>query len=72
MGKYGGNHPVFQVLKKIIQEEVPAAWNHYQENLNFFRQKSPTAIYDRADSFWMGTKRIYSKQYLMSEWPVKE
>ena len=72
LGKYRGNHPVFQLLKKIIQEEVPAVWNHYQENLNFFREKSPTAIHDRVDSFWLGPKSIYSKHYLMSTWPVKK
>jgi hypothetical protein len=71
MGKYRGNHPVFQVLKKIIQEEAPMVWNRYQENLNFFRQNTPIAIYDCADSFWKGPKNIYSKQYLMSTWPVK-
>lgn len=74
LGKYAGNHPTFQVVKKIVQEEAPDVWNHYQENLNFFYKNSTTDAIQgktRPDSFWLGAEPIEGNHYLMCEWPAK-
>jgi len=72
-GKYQGNHPAFQVVKKIVQQEAPNVWNHYKENLDFFYNKSgPDANLgqSRPDSFWMGAKAIEGRHYFMGQWPI--
>ena len=74
LGKYAGNHPAFQVVKRIVQNEAPDVWNHYKENLDFFYDKSGPNVkmgQSRPDSFWMGNKPIEGNHYFMSHWPVK-
>ena len=63
-----------EVVKKIVQEEAPDVWNHYQENLNFFYKNSTTDAIQgktRPDSFWLGAEPIEGNHYLMCEWPAK-
>lgn len=69
-GKYSGTHPVFQVLKKIIRNEAPKVWEHYQENLNWFYKNSPISVDQSQDSFWRGAKQIKGKYYFICDWPA--
>ena len=69
-GKYSGNHPTFQVVKKIIIQEAPKVWNHYKENLDFFYEKTGSNSklgQSRPDSFWLGARYIESKHYLITK-----
>lgn len=73
-GKYLGDHPAFQVLGKIIRKEIPKVWNQYQENINWFADRNPTAFYQGGGQ--TGTKinhgiiPIEGKHYFVRDWSV--
>jgi hypothetical protein len=70
-GKYIGNHPVFQLLKKTVVNQDPKIWNYYQENLQYFYNQNHMAI-NRPDYFWAGPQVLKSKPYYLCDWPAKK
>jgi hypothetical protein len=70
-GKYAGDHPTFQVLRKIIRKEVPTVWNHYNENVNWFVKHAPNAFVDIFNKTTIGPKTIEGKHYFVRDWPTR-
>jgi hypothetical protein len=70
LAKYGGSHPAFQVLKKIIISELPLAWNQYQENMNWFYKDQCIDVQSTFE-WWNGARALQSKYYYVCDWPVK-
>ncbi len=70
-GKYLGDHPAFQVLGKLIRKELPTVWNQYQENINWFADRTPAAFSvagQTGTKINRGINPIEGKHYFVRDW----
>jgi hypothetical protein len=71
--KYGGNHPVFKILARMLKNsEYRRAWDRYQEHVQWVQDQTPSAFYDVSDRLHWGHRHIYGKYYLLKEWKTND
>jgi hypothetical protein len=69
LNKYGGHHPVFKILAKMVKDsEHRRAWDRYEEHMRWIQDQTPSAFFDTNDRLHWGHKTVYSKPYFIRKW----